>query len=103
MKAIIRWLLLGALCLGPQVMSAQTVVRIAPPPPVQVGVIGRPPVQALFGPTDITAGTAEDMSGFQAAGFYHHESERYGCNRDGCTTEIPGCSTKVTGDDELIH
>ena len=43
MRAFLRVVLCSLFVLGPQIGRAQTIVRIAPPPPVHVGVVGRPP------------------------------------------------------------
>jgi WXXGXW repeat (2 copies) len=43
MKGVVRWATCGLLLLATQVVWAQTVIRMAPPAPVQVGVVGRPP------------------------------------------------------------
>lgn len=43
MKSLLRVAVCGLFALGPQIGIAQTVVRIAPPPPVHAGVVGRPP------------------------------------------------------------
>jgi hypothetical protein len=39
----IQRVVVGLLWLATQTMSAQTVIRVAPPAPVQVGVVGRAP------------------------------------------------------------
>ena len=43
MRALTRWVIFILILSGVQVMSAQTVIRIAPPAPVQVGALGRSP------------------------------------------------------------
>lgn len=43
MRLLLRYIAFSLLILASQIMLAQTVVRVAPPPPVHVGVIGRPP------------------------------------------------------------
>ena len=59
-----RVALLGVLLLGGVIGVAQTtVIRIAPPPPVRVGVIGVAPGPGYVWLEDTSAGMATDMYG----------------------------------------
>jgi hypothetical protein len=43
MRLLLRYIVFGLVALSSQIAAAQTVIRVAPPPPVHVGVVGRAP------------------------------------------------------------
>jgi len=104
MRGIVRWATCGLLLVATPVIWAQTFIRMAPPAPVQVAVVGRSPATGYntSGLTAIIAGTVADTFGCRAHGCGLRTAEPSGYNHAGSTTEVDGCSTKDTGDDQVL-
>jgi hypothetical protein len=98
MRRISRWATCGLLVLATQVIWAQTVIRMAPPAPVQ-GWLGDLQVQDTSGLTATIAGTVADTFGYQGHGCGLPTAEPSGYNRVGPPAEVDGYSTEDTGDD----
>jgi hypothetical protein len=74
---------------------AHTVVRIVPPAPMHVGVIGRAAGPSYLGLMDITVEVAEGIPGSLGGGFVRRVQEWSGCSHIGFGAEPAGCWTKV--------
>jgi hypothetical protein len=92
-----RSALCGVLLLATVIGVAQTVVRIAPPPPSGEGWLESHPDQGTSGLADTSGGMALGTCGLLADGCARHGQESFGWRRVGCEAEAVGYFTKDTG------
>jgi hypothetical protein len=104
MRLVLRLVAFSLLVFGlPILISqktlAQTVVRVAPPPPVRVGVVGKPPGIGYVWIEGTNAGTAKNICGSQGVGFAPRALVQSGWPPPGCDNEMGGYLTRDTGAD----
>jgi hypothetical protein len=102
MRRIFRSATCGLLLLATPATWAQTVIRVAPPAPVRVGVVGDLQVRDTSGLTVTIAGAVAGTFGCRAHGCGLRTAEPSGYNPDGSPAEVDGHSTEDTGDDEVL-
>ena len=101
MRKRVYLLIFGFLLATGLASAREAIIRVAPPPPVRVGVVGVAPRRGYVWTGGITRIAAADTRGFPAGGHARPERGQYGFLRTTTECLADGYSSEVTGANDV--